>query len=392
MRNLVVCFLVVCTIVACKNGANSSIIKKGRGKTITIENPALENADSIGNYIDTLAFIQLEFKNELPIGKIDKLIIKNDTLFILDKLTNSVFVYTKEGEIICRILAFGKGKGEYFRIDDFFVDEKKRLIGLKENFARKILYYTFNGKFAFDVKWKIFGNYITKIDSTTFVSQNSFSSLLSSENERYNVYFLNAKGEVMAKEFPFPKELTKRTRYIKVGNFWTSDSLLYYTPIYGQTIYRLYKDSVVPTYNINFNKYNWPVETYIEDPNDLPKKLTFKWVFDISRFLESSNTISFSYYFQKKIHHVLYCKKTGNYKVFSFNYQSKKVTEDDGLKLIAVSDKHMVYRDYFVASISPDYILKYCKSNKKLVHKFPALSQVTEISNPVLVLLKFKEF
>jgi len=91
--------------------------------------------------------IILETKNECLIGSIDGIQVLEDKLFILDYLTNSLWVFNKEGKFIRKIGGPGQGPGEYLDISDFTIDPLKKEIYLLDSSAKIYKYIVDTGNF-----------------------------------------------------------------------------------------------------------------------------------------------------------------------------------------------------------------------------------------------------
>ena len=69
----------------------------------------------------TILIIPLETNNNCLIGKIDKLEIKGERIYISDNLAKSIFIFDMTGKFIHKIDAFGKGPDEYLTISSMTV-------------------------------------------------------------------------------------------------------------------------------------------------------------------------------------------------------------------------------------------------------------------------------
>ena len=95
-------------LVSCKNDS-----PQNAGRSILVNT----------NKIDTTSFflddklnkhIVLETTPESTIGTIDKLIVRENKIYIMDKeITKSLFVFSIEGKFLYKINRAGRGPGEY---------------------------------------------------------------------------------------------------------------------------------------------------------------------------------------------------------------------------------------------------------------------------------------
>ncbi len=117
------------------------------------------------------SIIALETKKECLIGEIDKIIVQDSTISILDrKKSKSVLVFKSNGDFKKKIYNIGKGKGEYISIRDFIVDSNNKNYFLYDKRQGKIL--MFNNNYSFISERKV---------------KHTINSLLSIQNERFIV-------------------------------------------------------------------------------------------------------------------------------------------------------------------------------------------------------------
>src|SRR5690606_733202 len=69
------------------------------------------------------SYIPLETDDEVFIGEISKLMVVNDTIWILDNMVEQVMAFSGEGKLISVINQKGEGLGEYQHISDVAVSK-----------------------------------------------------------------------------------------------------------------------------------------------------------------------------------------------------------------------------------------------------------------------------
>ena len=86
----------------------------------------IEQEDSTAaNYIDTVEYILLEAHPDGLFREIDKLIVKNDKIFIFDFIgRNQVLVFDRNGKFLYKTGNRGRGPKEYIQLRNFTVDDK----------------------------------------------------------------------------------------------------------------------------------------------------------------------------------------------------------------------------------------------------------------------------
>ena len=123
---------------------------------IDIDSVRKEKVFYISNYFKNVRAIALENNKNALIGRINKLIVFDEYLFILDSsISKGLFVFNKEGVFIRKIGNVGGGPGEYINISDFTIDADKKEIYLLDSRTQKINIYDIDfGKFINSVRIK----------------------------------------------------------------------------------------------------------------------------------------------------------------------------------------------------------------------------------------------
>lgn len=158
----------LCIIYSCSNITKNKSENKKESYEVTplISNDSiivvdLDNAIQtellyLSSLIKNVHVVPLETKGEILIGRINKLLIHNNQLFILDMtFAKSLFVFNKDGSFSHKIGSIGKGPGEYINISDFSIDTKNNVIYILDSHSQKVnLHDTATGKYIKSVKIK----------------------------------------------------------------------------------------------------------------------------------------------------------------------------------------------------------------------------------------------
>ena len=118
--NIKVCFYSLCVYVllSCNNKSQNHKSEDKYIKKIEIDfNKATEI--SISDIYKSIKIIPLEKTKESLIGGIYKLIAWEQKFYVLDKSTQSIFIFDNTGHFLNKIAKHGNGPGEYYSIDDF---------------------------------------------------------------------------------------------------------------------------------------------------------------------------------------------------------------------------------------------------------------------------------
>lgn len=87
--------------------------KENDGEGLTIDFQDLRSVKS-SDIVAERSFIKLETSAESLIGKINQIEIVDDCIYILDEeKTNSIFVFSMQGQLLQKLSAKGNGPGEF---------------------------------------------------------------------------------------------------------------------------------------------------------------------------------------------------------------------------------------------------------------------------------------
>ena len=219
---------------------------------IRADNARIIGMDEMLDMVKSIDYIKLGSSE--PIGVIDKMIVTNDKIFIMDSFAaQQIFVFDKTGKLLFRIKNKGRGPKEYISIWDMQVDTIRNEILVNDALARSYLYYsTDDGTFLRREKG-IANCYLACIDSLyinlTGVGQDF------NDNENWAI-IISDKDSVLFKGFE-PTPLQNDDFIINSFTYDRNGNLLY-TPVYSDTVYRFTSACVVkPEYVICQKKSIW---------------------------------------------------------------------------------------------------------------------------------------
>ena len=101
---------------------------------------------NLSEVADTVEYIPLQTNEEITVGEVRKLLIRNGRMYIWDRLSESVFCFDTSGNYLYRVHAQGQGPGEYGRTSDFSLDMNNGHICIFSDVDRAIFEYDENGK------------------------------------------------------------------------------------------------------------------------------------------------------------------------------------------------------------------------------------------------------
>ncbi len=131
-------FLLLSVITSCKSNpsqeAENSIVWK------------VDPHTKLSSYIDSVEYIVLETHPDGLFNMIEKLIVQDDKIFILDfRNRNQILVFDATGKFLFPVGALGRAPGEFLETRNFTVDSNH--IYIIDNYQSRLLLYDLNGAY-----------------------------------------------------------------------------------------------------------------------------------------------------------------------------------------------------------------------------------------------------
>lgn len=130
--------VILCFIIASCQSQGSKLVHSQAG-IINMDSASTE-LWRYSELFKNVRLIPLETKDVL-LSSISKMVPVNDTLYLMDRRTEGVYAFKKDGSFIRKFGNSGPAPGEYAGCRDFTVDEEKRKLYLYDSSRNKILRY-----------------------------------------------------------------------------------------------------------------------------------------------------------------------------------------------------------------------------------------------------------
>ena len=335
---------------------------------IPIKEEFIDNNVSLSHLIDSVSYIPLETSEYSVIGEITKVIYCNNRFYIQDGLSESVFIFDMDGRFVKKLHNKGKGPYEYTDLLDMFIDNNENLYILG---GFKLI------KFNLDLEpisqtTLPFGPASVGIldDIWAFTNMGKGHELIVT-NQGYSTIFSHVEENGI-------RRVKNRKPFILSGK-----EMLFH-PSWNDTIFSVNQDKELSYHTIiSFDK-NLPYEEIKGG-----KAIDFsEYMCNPFRYCETTNFINFTfdYVYQGDDgpFYTLYSKKTK--KTLIYTNQIKNDIYASVYPPLIISEAN---DDFFVALIKPHLLLD---SENKNVLGNQQLSAITYVSNPILALIRFKEF
>lgn len=341
---------------------------------------------NIDKAIKEMKYVPLETNSSSIIGRITKLEIHKNRIYILDNsFAQSVFIFDMNGHHLHTISKKGQGPEEYIGIRDFCFHGDTLVI--HDGFGAKLLFFNEMGDYLFKRKTGFHFRSIRSFPNGDYfiVTRNAQNSFLS-EIDNYSV--LIGKPDSIVKYKGFKNNLFLEQFENTISNpIVEYNGNFLFSPLLSNYIYQVNSDgSYFPKYAISF-KHGLPQDYY--------EKTSAK---DFDNYIKKNNYSYFmGKFFENDDHLFFRFDPPGNfYGYVVFNKNSSSVICYDGTispenKFWRFSEPEYAYNNYFIGFIEPVSILK---KKKELLHNSlispenkSALESISENDNPILIFI-----
>ena len=385
----VLILVIVIGLFSCKKNdtKQNKIVRTSEFTKIQINPKKIEKDNNfISLFSDSITYIPLETKDDFLIGDIDKIIVKENKIFILDKVSEVIFCFDlQNGNFLYKIDSRGSGPGEYISIENFIVDSNDNVL----------IYSSSQGIFKYNN-----GKFIDKIESRIIASD-----FYLNKDSSINFYTGRLPNESIFNDFPNQYRLVKvnnnkieenylpyiyNDNYLKIpsrmNSFYSLDDTLHLIEYLYQEIYSFHDDILKPKYKFFFTTNN---ETFnfsqkAESNLLIMEKIKNNDYTMLNSIIESNGYLFLSYNL-KNIEMYSYIQKNknkiNNIGMFYF---------DDFNNIPLGAEFLYSTGDELIGYVEPNIFLDLL-NNKDVSSNLKLLKDKTEtFNNPIIVKLKLK--
>lgn len=382
LLNFLVGVAMLCVFGACQNDPpppKSDLLKiqlspTSKGKTL------------FSDLVEAYEFVPLETTEASTVGRAQKLRISGDRVFFFDMLSgNKLVVFSREGQFLYAIDTKGKGPGEYEFLLDFTVDEKNNRLYLLDN-GRSIVVYDLDGNFIEERLTGIYsGNFVEKIPGGfAFIGGNKFDNLILSSGDlrEQNAFFPYQERSI---------ELMILNPIQPIEN----GQVIYRRHLYD-TIFAIKDFSITPHAVLDFGEYTitYPelLEADVTDINGYVEDYC-----TVFHYLEAEGHVLVRFSYKNEAFYGLVDKRTQHVLTFSYEDFVNDLTFEKRSVFVGTDPE----TGAFLYLVQP-YVLKDALASDEIdeaERKSTAYQRVeamadtlTDLSNPVLMMVHFKGF
>jgi len=295
-----------------ENKINNFPIPNGKGILIKIPNPSDEEYLKESSIFDSIGYIKLSNSPNSIIGEINKIVFKDDFIYILDRYkTKALKKFTKTGDFICQIGNTGDGPNDYIEPTDFSITENEIII--YDQFKHRMIFYNFNGTYIRSKKVPFLFLKFHRFSSNKYmfytVDQDN-DHLQSIVN--YSLFNSDSCYILRKRGFFRPKNMYK-SLFVE-DNFCIVENKVYVHPPFSDTIFSVSQANEINIeYILDFGKRKLPIEFTLNQNN---KKFNsacednFYMIFP-GRYVVLNDFVYFEFTKKNVAYRALYSKSTG---------------------------------------------------------------------------------
>ena len=358
------CIILILIILASCSSSDNENLECANYEIIPID----EHIWNLKEVIDTCYTVSLETSSASLLGNLYKVEI-DSVIGISDDISNSLFLYTLNGEFLINLSNNGLGPGEYDQMSDFVISSEDKTVKVLDAMQNKIITYSWNGNYIEESKLPLNSGisiFSMLNDSTLLLDQQVRRN---EDKWKYRILALSEEGTVLNKMMPYKQfsdvSLSARRTFFRVNDTLT------YLPTYSNVLYSIIENKVIPRFKLDFGD-KWIKDDYAFDKNKDPmsfvkglSKTDFVYFVNV---LETSSHIWIDYSYKDKYYNTLIRKC--DRKVSTYLRNSDECRYFYNLPITT-------WNNYFVIPMNKQNI-------------FGVAENVQEDDNPYLLFVKFE--
>ena len=390
-------FICIVVFTQCKNHTkNKPEIAQSSNEIIEINIEELDAKKNISysSVFKSIKLLPLETNDDCLIGSIDKIVIHNDIVFVLDKrIGKALFLFNLDGRFIRKIGSVGKGSGEYMSPSSFTIDTENDQILILDRM--KILVFSFDGKLMKElpIERRNAPFSIENLNGVTYVnhlpntqSENSF--MLSALDENGHLMKTWLSTDTYSKGF--------RQQFVTGNQLFKAKDNIKYCKQFMDTIFSVQNLQVKPY--ITLVSDNAITTKEISEVNKIrnPRELSDYFMktrrfLGASNYIESPSLIMFRFQNEGVTNSLFYWKNSGTIDCTEYLFH-------DDLSLIDYKTFYSTHENYFISCIDNkgENLQTFFENIKNGEIKIPKIELekirgLTPNSNPIVVLYECRE-
>lgn len=320
--------------------------------------------------------------NKVLIGKIGRIKLHGNRIYLHDTQTHALHISTKEGKWINTIRRVGKGEGEYFGITDFTIDKKNNILIIADVKLKKLIYFEMDGKYIKEIHFPFWFREFSSLPSGDLCFLT-----LGKNYTGYKILICDKNGKIKRKAIPIPiDEVYRLNMYSRIGSYvkQNKNNLSITTP-FTDDIYTITNDTISQIFKLNLGKNKLPFyntkHLNIGSFNKLINESEQEALFYLGGFLETKKNVLLGLFKSRSAYNIIYRKSQMDLAQLNMNLYGKA----------QLSFPVFVENENFISIADACWISDHKKELKNIPEFEKVLDQLTPASNPVLVTFNISE-
>ena len=376
--------ITIIVLVLILTSCDKNISEGNEMRVINISLKESEDKLKLSSIVKQKKWVILETTDSCLIGRIDKIKITKDYLFVLDIYsTKALYTFNKSGKFIAKIGRTGRGPGEYAFPFDFTIDENRKLIYILDN-GNRLMQYSYNGSFIESLN--LLGFTAFSVEKTNkgfaFISGDRDDNLILTDN---NLFKKNSY-------FPYVSRYVDKTIIHPLQEF---NSTYLYRRNLCDTVFFIKEFEITPSTFINFGSKSFSLSQNPDLVENTAKKKMRNYCI-MRHYYETQTHIYIVFIYNNSPYINVYSKKTEKSILYDFNSYINDISYEQKSSYVLGIDE---YSNSFVCLVEPFNLIDGIKKdidqsdNEESYTEVLTIAQRLSItSNPILLFLEFNDF
>ncbi|MEY8609664.1 6-bladed beta-propeller [Parabacteroides segnis] len=381
----IIVLFILCVFWSCSNDSKMNYINSHEPEVIEIDPDNCSKQIDLSSLLkDSIEMIRLETTDDCLIGEVSRLKFYQDKIFISDRLSQKIFIFSSSGKYVRKIDKRGNGIGEYIYLGDFvFRDDS---IYVQDVYGKKYIVYDFYGNYYKEVDYKTHHHDAILFDNVFYFVSNHYESYLG----YYNLFRLDLNTNIIDKYIPFEKEIQQKNKAWGINHQVSlyKDKALVIYPI-DDIVYEVEKENLSPKYIMKFTKHNIPDDIKDKNGTDICMLSLKNGYIKGINYLQHNYEIMLATYIEgNKYKYIIIDKKTLEYKIGERIFIDKFYTTNSPNYYITNNNELVLMQTASEFEFKSKLLKTANFSNRENVED--VIKSITEDDNPILFKFKFK--